>query len=137
MSDKCERLFSSCKILLKDHRSRLRMDIVEANECLQHSYGRPQKGVFNNQVVGEVEGEPATPLISPLQASAARKAAEALTPPPTKPEDAWGFGFEEEFNAIEEEEIGSKEEPTPGDGVVVINDDEIIEEGNKETNEQI
>ena len=87
-------------------------------------------------MVGEVEGEPATPLISPLQASAARKAAEALTPLPTKPEDAWGFGFEEEFDVIEEEEIGSEEEPTPGDGVV-IDDDEIIEEGDEETDEQI
>jgi hypothetical protein len=66
ISDKYERLFSGCKILLKDYRSRLRMDIVKANKCLRHSYGRPQKGVFDNQVVGEVEGEPTTPLISPL-----------------------------------------------------------------------
>ena len=62
---------------------------------------------------------------------------EALTPLPTKPEDIWGFGFKEEFNVIKEDEIGSKEEPTPGDGVVVINNDKIIEEGDKETDEQI
>ena len=78
-----------------------------------------------------------TPLISPLQASAARKAAETLTPPPTKPEDAWGFGFEEEFDAIKEREIGSEEDTTPGNGAVVIKDDEIIEEGDEETDEQI
>ena len=29
------------------------------------------------------------------------------------------------------EEIGSKEEPTSGDRVVIIEDDEITEEGNK------
>ncbi|OCK92061.1 uncharacterized protein K441DRAFT_571641, partial [Cenococcum geophilum 1.58] len=34
ISDKCERLFSSCKILLEDYRSRLRMDIIKANKCL-------------------------------------------------------------------------------------------------------
>jgi hypothetical protein len=38
---------------------------------------------------------------------------------------------------FEEEEIGSEEEPTPSDGVVVIEDDEITEEGNGETDEQI
>ena len=136
MSDKYKRLFSSYKILLKDCRSRLQMDIVKANKYLRHSYSRPQKGVFNDQVVGEVEGEPVTPLISPLQAFAAYKAAEALTLLPTKPEDAWGFGFKEEFNAIKEEEIGSEEEPTPSNGVVAIKDDKIIEEGNEKT-EQI
>lgn len=35
------------------------------------------------------------------------------------------------------EEIGSRKESTPGDRVVIIEDDEITEEGNKETNEQI
>ena len=35
------------------------------------------------------------------------------------------------------EEIGSEEEPTSGDRVVIIEDDEITEEGNKETIEQI
>ena len=54
------------------------MDIVEANECLRHSYGRPQKGVFDNQVVGEVEGEPIAPFLLPAQASTAYKAIEAL-----------------------------------------------------------
>ena len=31
----------------------------------------------------------------------------------------------------------SEEEPTPGDGVVVIEDNEIMEEGDEETDEQI
>ncbi|OCK87312.1 uncharacterized protein K441DRAFT_594670, partial [Cenococcum geophilum 1.58] len=34
--DKCERLFSSYKILLEDCRSRLQMDIIKANKCLRH-----------------------------------------------------------------------------------------------------
>ncbi|KAM4060494.1 kinase [Hirsutella rhossiliensis] len=35
MSDECERLFSSAKILLSDRRSRLKIDIIEASECLR------------------------------------------------------------------------------------------------------
>ena len=58
ISDKCERRFSGYRILLEDRRSRLRMDIVKANECLRHSYGPPQKGTFDNQEVGGIEGEP-------------------------------------------------------------------------------
>jgi hypothetical protein len=41
MSDECERLFSSAKLLLTDRRSRLQMDIVEACECLRAWYGPP------------------------------------------------------------------------------------------------
>jgi len=63
------------------------MDIIKANECLWHSYGPPKKGVFDDQEVGEVEKEPAAPTISPAQASAARKAAEALPQPPTTSKD--------------------------------------------------
>jgi hypothetical protein len=48
------------------------MDIIEANECLRHSYGPPQKGTFNSEDVGEVEGEPQPDRISPLQASRLR-----------------------------------------------------------------
>jgi len=39
MSDECERLFSSAKLLLTDRRPRLRMDIIEACECLRAWYG--------------------------------------------------------------------------------------------------
>ena len=78
MSDECERLFSSCKILLEDRRSRLRMDIVEANECLRHSYGPPQKGTFDNQEVGGIEGEPQAPIVSPAEAAATRAAIKKL-----------------------------------------------------------
>ena len=96
------------------------MDIVKANECLRHSYGPPKKGVFDNQEVGEVEGEPAAPTISPVQASAARKAAETLPQPPTSSEDTWGSGFDEEFDAIEGFEVESEREATPDGEVVAI-----------------
>ncbi|OCK98618.1 uncharacterized protein K441DRAFT_429213, partial [Cenococcum geophilum 1.58] len=35
ISNKYKRLFSSCKILLKDQRSQLQMDIIKANEVLR------------------------------------------------------------------------------------------------------
>ena len=43
MSDECERVFSSCKILISQRRTRLRMEIVE---CLRHWYGPPNEGAF-------------------------------------------------------------------------------------------
>jgi hypothetical protein len=49
MSDEVERLFSSAKILLEDRRARLKMDIIEANECLRHFYGKPEKGSFEDE----------------------------------------------------------------------------------------
>lgn len=58
MSDECERIFSSCKILLQPRRSRLAMDAIEANECLRHWYGPPAKETFEDRRVGVVEGEP-------------------------------------------------------------------------------
>jgi hypothetical protein len=57
MSDECERLFSSAKLLLTDRRTRLRMDIVEANECLRSWYGPPKKNAFDDREVRELEGE--------------------------------------------------------------------------------
>ena len=38
MSDECERIFSSAKILISDRRSRMLPDIIEANECLRSCY---------------------------------------------------------------------------------------------------
>lgn len=61
--------------------------------------GLHKEGAFDNQEVGEIEGEPAAPTISPAQASAARKAAE-LPQPPTTSEDTWCSGFDEEFDAL-------------------------------------
>ena len=58
MLDECERLFSSAKILLEDRCSRWKMDIVEVNEVLRHSYGPLRKDIFDDEGVGEVEGEP-------------------------------------------------------------------------------
>ena len=40
MSAKCERVFSSAKHLFTDTRSRLNPDIIEANECLRHWFGK-------------------------------------------------------------------------------------------------
>jgi hAT family C-terminal dimerisation region len=36
MSAECERVFSSCKILLSDRRNRLKPDIIEAIECVRY-----------------------------------------------------------------------------------------------------
>jgi hAT family C-terminal dimerisation region len=57
MSDECERLFSSAKILLSDHCSRLRMDIIEASECLRAWHGPPPRKTFDDKAVGVMEGE--------------------------------------------------------------------------------
>jgi hypothetical protein len=57
MSDECERLFSSAKLLISDRRSALKMDIIEANECLRAWYGKPRKGTFDDKEVGIEEGE--------------------------------------------------------------------------------
>ena len=46
-SDACERLFSSAKLLLNDQRSRLKMDIIEANECLRSWFGPPGMKAFD------------------------------------------------------------------------------------------
>jgi len=56
MSDEIELVFSSAKLLLTDRRSRLKMDIIEANECLRSWYGRPEKGSFDS-TGPEVGGE--------------------------------------------------------------------------------
>ena len=58
MSDECERLFSSAKILLSDRRSRLRMDIIEASECLRAWYGPPPRKTFDDEAISAMEGEP-------------------------------------------------------------------------------
>lgn len=43
MSAECERVFSSAKHLLTDARNRLNPDIIEANECLKHWFGKPKE----------------------------------------------------------------------------------------------
>jgi hypothetical protein len=57
MSDECERLFSSAKMLVTNRRSCLKIDIIEANECLRAWYGRPKKSTFEDQEIGREEGE--------------------------------------------------------------------------------
>ena len=41
---KCERVFSSTKILISDRRNRLKDDIIEANECIRYWI---KKGYFD------------------------------------------------------------------------------------------
>jgi len=57
MSDECEQLFSSSKSLINDCRSRLLMDIIEANEYLRSWYGRPKKKTFDKVEAGILQGE--------------------------------------------------------------------------------
>jgi hypothetical protein len=47
MSDECERLFSSAKLLITDRRNRLGDDIVEAVECLRGWFGAPAADAFD------------------------------------------------------------------------------------------
>ncbi len=46
MSSECERVFSSAKLLVTDNRNRLKVDIIEANECLKWWFGKPADGAF-------------------------------------------------------------------------------------------
>ena len=43
--------------VITPHRSRLLMDIIEANECLRAWFGRPVKGSFDDSNIGREEGE--------------------------------------------------------------------------------
>ena len=47
MSDECERLFSSAKLLITDRRNRLLDDIIEAVECLRWWFGAPAADAFD------------------------------------------------------------------------------------------
>ena len=105
------------------------MDIIEANECLWHSYRPLQKGTFNNQEVGGVEGEPQAPIVSPAEAAATWAAIEKLPQQPPPIEETWGKGFEQEFAAIK----GFQEDPVEDSEVEVINEDEAIEEASEES----
>jgi hypothetical protein len=57
MSDECELLFSSTKILLSDRRSRFKIDIIEASECLQSWFGLPAQNTFEDINIKRLEGE--------------------------------------------------------------------------------
>ena len=58
MSAECERVFSSAKHLITDARNRLNPDIIEANECLKHWFGKPTEET--DQKSGASEGAAAT-----------------------------------------------------------------------------
>jgi len=53
MSAECERVFSSAKHLLTDTRNRLNPDIIEANECLKHWFGKPMEEMNQESEVSE------------------------------------------------------------------------------------
>jgi hypothetical protein len=60
---KSERLFSSAKLLITDHRPCLKADIIEANECLRSWYGRPEKGSFDYSASGQPGAGPRGPEV--------------------------------------------------------------------------
>jgi hypothetical protein len=49
MSAKCERVFSSVKLLITDRRRRLGNDIIDISECLRHWYGSAKHSDFDAQ----------------------------------------------------------------------------------------
>lgn len=55
MSDECGRLFCSAKLTIVDRRGRLKVDIVEACECLRAWYGKPQ--VEDNSDIEDSEND--------------------------------------------------------------------------------
>ncbi|KAM5529351.1 transposase-like protein [Fusarium oxysporum f. sp. phaseoli] len=67
MSDECERLFSSAKVLLSDQRSRLKIDIIEASECLRSWFGPPAQNTFEDINIGRLLENPGIPLIFRIQ----------------------------------------------------------------------
>ena len=74
MSDKYERLFSSCKILLEDRRSRLKIDIIKANKYLRHGYRPPLRVYLIIRTFGKAEGEEQDPQEAELSLKGQAKA---------------------------------------------------------------
>ena len=58
MSDECEQLFSSVKILLSDHHSWLKMNIIEASKCFWAWYGPAPHKTFDDKIISRLEEEP-------------------------------------------------------------------------------
>jgi hAT family C-terminal dimerisation region len=54
MSVECEKVFSSAKHLITDSRNRLNLEIIEANECLKHWFGKPEEQESDSEVAEEV-----------------------------------------------------------------------------------
>jgi hypothetical protein len=76
MSDDCERLFSSAKLLLTDRRSRLQMDIIEASECLRAWYGRPERKAFDSLEIGLLESEEGSAVEADIENAEGREEAD-------------------------------------------------------------
>ena len=51
MSAECERVFSSAKHLITDARSRLNVEIIEANGCLKAWFDEPKPGDFDDDIM--------------------------------------------------------------------------------------
>ena len=108
ISDEYERLFSSCKILLKDWRSRLKIDIIKANKCLRHRYGPPLKGTFDNKDIGKAEGKEYKVELSPKEQAKARLAAAVAAE--AAAEAAAETAAQEEDAAADEDALAEEEE---------------------------
>ena len=55
MSAECERVFSSAKHLVTDARNRLNPDIIEANECLKHWFGKSNEETTDDEAESSEE----------------------------------------------------------------------------------
>ena len=55
MSAECERVFSSAKHLITDARNRLNPDIIEANQCLKHWFGKAEEEKDSKEEKGSKE----------------------------------------------------------------------------------
>jgi len=55
------------------------MDIIKVNKGLWYRYRPPLKDTFNDKDIGEAEGEPRPPKLSPKEEAKARLAAAVAT----------------------------------------------------------
>jgi phage I-like protein len=80
MSAECERVFSSAKHLITDSRNRLRPDIIEANECLKHWFGKLEQADKKPKADQKAKGseEPKAVTTSDHEAEAEDEEAVAL-----------------------------------------------------------
>ncbi|KAF2814510.1 uncharacterized protein BDZ99DRAFT_471929 [Mytilinidion resinicola] len=123
MSDKYKRLFSSASILLG--RRRLGIDIIEANKCLQLSYGPPPTDAFNNAEHAALLG---ASRVSP--ASLAEQVEERLRA--SQREEANAMAADGDDEALAEQELREAEEeailegPAPPTEVVDVDEDNMV-----------
>ena len=124
MSDEVERLFSSAKILLKDRRARLKMDIIEANECLRHFYGKPEKGSFDEDE--DIRVEQPLSIEERIKQRQAQDISQELALQANEEAGDKVIELEEEFAAIEALDDDDDEDDVDGEDI------EGLEEGLEE-----